>query len=178
MTLKGYSAIYVFLGESGVYRGVSRDFEKGGSLYAGHHGWPTRKFWLSDGLKRAKWRSKLYVFGEIFLSVFSNVSIFMQWKFVDEILSIFRKSTDALIRKEKNTHTAVNEKRKTEKNGLCLIIGWFIKPFKIIITIFFRKLIRSAIFDFCYQDGARNIKMGNWERQIARHCKLQYLFKK
>ena len=69
----------------------------------------------------------------------------MQWKFVDEILSIFRKSTDALIRKEKNTHTAVNEKRKTEKNGLCLIIGWFIKPFKIIITIFFRKLIKLVL---------------------------------
>ena len=49
------------------------------------------------------------------------------------------------------------------------------KPFKIIRLFFFLKLIRSAIFAFCYQDGAINIKRGNWERQIARNGNLQYL---
>ena len=29
-----------------------------------------------------------------------------------------------------------------------------------------------------YQDDVRNIKRGNWERQIARNGKLQYLVQK
>ena len=53
-----------------------------------------------------------------------------------------------------------------------------INPFEIIIIFFIRKLIHSAIFAFCYQDDARNIKRENWERQIARNVKLQYLFQK
>ena len=32
--------------------------------------------------------------------------------------------------------------------------------------LIFRKFIRRAIFAFCYHDEARNIKGGNWERQI------------
>ena len=42
----------------------------------------------------------------------------------------------------------------------------------------FRKLIHSAIFAFGYQDDARNIKRGSWERQIARIGNLQYFFQK
>ena len=35
----------------------------------------------------------------------------------------------------------------------------------------FRKLVRSAIFAFLYQDDGRNIKRENWEPQIARNDK-------
>ena len=52
-------------------------------------------------------------------------------------------------------------KKKLRKNGLYFVTGCFIKPFKIIIIFLFRKLICSAIFAFCYQDDARNIKRGN-----------------
>ena len=58
-------------------------------------------------------------------------------------------------------------KEKLGKNGRSFLTGCFIKSFKIIIFKF-RKPIRGAIFAFCYQDDARNIKRGNWERQIAR----------
>ena len=48
----------------------------------------------------------------------------------------FSNFTDALIRKEKSTHTAVSEKRKTEKkNGICFIAGCF----KIMIFFFFAR---------------------------------------
>ena len=88
----------------------------------------------------------------------------------------FSNFTDALIRKEKSTHTAVSEKRKTEKkNGICFIAGCF----KIMIFFFFARSFAGQFSLFVIRmTGARNIKMGNWERQIARHCKLQYLFQK
>ena len=70
-------------------------------------------------------------------------------------------------------------KDKQRKDGPCFITGCFIKPFKIIIVFFlFCKLIRNAIFDFCDEDDARNIKRRNRERQIARDDKLQYLLYK
>ena len=83
-------------------------------------------------------------------------------------------------------------KEKLRKYGLCVITGYFIKPFKMTINHFFfnrsfcsqdfcflfPKLVRSAIFVFYYQDDAGNIKRGNWERQIARNGKLQYSFRK
>ena len=69
-------------------------------------------------------------------------------------------------------------KEKLRKNGICLITGSSIKPLKIKIIFLFRKLVRSEIFAFYYQDDARNIKRGNWDRQIARNGKLQYLFQK
>ena len=50
----------------------------------------------------------LQVFGEVIISVFSVK--FYQWN-----LFKFSKFTKALKRKEKKTHAAVNEKRKTEK---------------------------------------------------------------
>ena len=56
-------------------------------------------------------------------------------------------------------------KEKLRKNGIYFITGCSMKPLKIIIIFLFRKLVRSEIFAFCYQDDARNIKRGNWERQ-------------
>ena len=78
--------------------------------------------------------------------------------------------------KARKKHTAVNEKLR--KSGLCFITGCFIKPFKIQLFFLFWKLIRCAIFAFYYQDDAKNTKRGNWERQIAKNGKLQYLFQK
>ena len=71
-------------------------------------------------------------------------------------------------------------KEKLRKVGLCFITGCFIKSFNMIINHFFcfRKLMRSLIFAFGYQDDARNIKRGSREQQIARNGKLQYLFQK
>ena len=42
----------------------------------------------------------------------------------------------------------------------------------------FRLIVPSAIFVFRYLDDARNIKRRNWEGEIARNSKLQYLFQK
>ena len=70
-------------------------------------------------------------------------------------------------------------KEKLRKVGLCFITGCFIKSFNMIIIFFlFRKLIRSPIFAFWYQDDARKIKRGSREQRIARNGKLQYLFQK
>ena len=69
-------------------------------------------------------------------------------------------------------------KEKLRKNGLCFITGCFIKSFKIMIIFLFWKLVSSVIFAFCYPNDTRNIKRGNWEQQIAKFGKLQYLFQK
>ena len=70
-------------------------------------------------------------------------------------------------------------KEKMRKVGLCFC---FIKSFNMTIIwqlfFLFRKLIRSPIFAFWFQDDARNMKMGSRKQQIARNGKLQYLFKK
>ena len=42
----------------------------------------------------------------------------------------FSKFTNAFIRKENNSHTTVNEKRKNEKScTLFYLTGYFMKPF-------------------------------------------------
>ena len=52
-------------------------------------------------------------FGEIFLSVFLNfLHFYIQWKFADEILSIFQNLQTLLWGKGNNTHIGVNEKKK------------------------------------------------------------------
>ena len=43
---------------------------------------------------------------------------------------------------------------------------------------FISQVIRSAIFILWNQDEARNIKKGNWERQMARNDKLVHFFQK
>ena len=69
-------------------------------------------------------------------------------------------------------------KKKLRKDGLCFLAGCFIKSFNMIIIFLFRKLNRSPISAFWYQDDARNIKRESRERQIARNGKLRYLFQK
>ena len=69
-------------------------------------------------------------------------------------------------------------KEKLRIARLCFIVACFIKSFKMITNQFFLfpKLICNVVFAFCYQNDARSIKRGNWERQIATDSKLQYLF--
>ena len=66
-------------------------------------------------------------------------------------------------------------KEKLRKVGLCFITGCFIKPFKMIINHFFyfssSFAAQFSLFDI------RDIKRGNWERQIARNGKLNIYFK-
>ena len=50
-----------------------------------------RKFQVSDGLKRPKWRQKLFLFDELLLSLFSNfVHFYILSKPHNEILSILQ----------------------------------------------------------------------------------------
>ena len=66
-----------------------------------------------------------------------------------------------LIRKEKkDSHTIVNEKRKTEKSWSLFYI-YFSSSFA----------ARFSLFNI------RDIKRGNWEQQIARDGKLNIYFK-
>ena len=70
-------------------------------------------------------------------------------------------------------------KEKQRKVGLCFITGCFIKSFNMITNHFlYRRLVRSPVFAFRYQDDARNIKRGSREWEIAKNGKLQYLFQK
>ena len=66
-------------------------------------------------------------------------------------------------------------KEKLKKVGLCFITGCFMKPFKMIIDLFFyfssSFAVQFLLFDI------RGIKRGNWERQIARDGKLNVYFK-
>ena len=90
-----------------------------------------------------------------------------------KILRCFDKKREKMLMQQSM------RKEKLRKIGLCFITGCFIKSFNMIINHFlFRKLIRSPIFAFSYQDDARNIKTGTRERQIARNDKSLYLFKR
>ena len=81
--------------------------------------------------------------------------------------------------KDKTLMQQSMRKERLRKVGLCFTTSFFIKSFNMIINHFlFCKLIRSPVFAFWYQDNARNIRTGSWERQIDRNGKLQYLFQK
>ena len=88
-------------------RGGSRDFEKGeGALYLGQ-----RKF-----SKRAKRTLETIRFWQdISISIFKFSSFLYTMKACGWNLINFSKFANALIWKEKDIHTAVNEKRQTEK---------------------------------------------------------------
>ena len=149
--------------------------------------------------KKVKTTLETKAFGKTFLSVFWNFLHFMHNEsflhFMHNeslpmnLVSVSR-FTNAFIRSEKNSHSAVNEKRKTEKSStLFYLTGYFKKPWKsqliffssvglFVHKIFFLKFVHSVIFVLWCQEIERNVKMGNWERQIARNSKLQYLFQK
>ena len=67
-------------------------------------------------------------------------------------------------------------KEKLRKVGLCFITGCFIKPFKMIINhafLYFSSSFAGQLWLF----DVRDIKRGNWERQIARNGKLNIHFR-
>ena len=66
-------------------------------------------------------------------------------------------------------------KEKLKKVGLCFITGCFIKPFKVIINNLFY-FSSSFAAQFLLFD-VRDIKRGNWERQIAKVDELNINFK-
>ena len=66
-------------------------------------------------------------------------------------------------------------KEKLKKVGLCFTTGCFIKPFKMIINLFFYFSSSFAVQLWLFD--IRDIKTRNWERQIARNGKLNIYFK-
>ena len=54
------------------YTGADPEILKRGALYVGHHGWSTKKILGFRWSKKAKITLETKVFGETFLSVFSN----------------------------------------------------------------------------------------------------------
>ena len=66
-------------------------------------------------------------------------------------------------------------KEKLRKIGLCIITGCFVKPFQMLINhlFCFSSLFAAQFFLFDIKD----IKRGNWERQIAKDGKLNIYFK-
>ena len=80
-----------------------------------------------------------------------------------------------MIRKEKKQSM---RKEKLRKFGLCFITGCFIKPFQMIINLFFFFFYFSGSFGTQFSlFNIRDIKRGNGERQIARDGKLNTYFK-
>ena len=65
-------------------------------------------------------------------------------------------------------------KEKLREAGLCFITGCFIKPSKMIIIFFYFSSSFGAQLWFF---NIRDIKRGNWERQIRRNGKLNIYFK-
>ena len=73
-----------------LYQGRIQRFWKGVALYVGHHGWPTKK------ILRFRWSKKTNITLEtisfeqnISISIFKFSPFYIQWKFANEILSIF-----------------------------------------------------------------------------------------
>ena len=76
-------------------RGGSRDFERrkggGGALYAGHHGWPTKKTLGFRWFKKVKITLETIVFWQnIYNSIFKFSPFLYAMKLTDEIFSIFQ----------------------------------------------------------------------------------------
>ena len=81
--------------------GRSRDFEKGRRSISAT-GWPTKKILGFRWSKKAKITLETNVFGEVFLSVFSNFLHFNESLPMKSYIS-FSRFTYAFIRKEKKT---------------------------------------------------------------------------
>ena len=122
---------------------------KGGALYAGHHSSSVKKILDFKWYKKAGITLETISFWpNIYISIF-KFSPFLLIKFIS-----FSKFTNALIRKEKKTLVQQSmRKEKLKIAGLSFKRGSFVKPFKMIINLFFLflKFIRSAIFTFSYQ---------------------------
>ena len=93
------------------------------------------------------------------------------------------------IRKNKNTHTAVNENRKTWKSWTLFYNRFFHEGIESNNHFFFNrplcsqdiyficKLVRSAIFTFWYQNEAKNNKKGNLKRKLLEMANYNIHFK-
>ena len=68
-------------------------------------------------------------------------------------------------------------KEKFRKVRFCFITSCFIKPFKMIINLFFFLNFSSSFAAQLWLFDIRDIKRGIWERQIAKNDKLNIYFK-
>ena len=147
---------------------IQRFWKGGEELCLGHHCWPAKKVLNFRWSKKAKITLETISFWKnIYISIF---------KFFPLLSIKSYQFFNALIRKDKqDTHTAINEKRKTEKSWALFLTGCFIKLFKMIINHFFLfiKLIRSAVFAFWYQ-GYQKGKLGTTNSQ---EWQIKCLFK-
>ena len=104
-----------------------RNFEKGGAV--------GRSSWLADKKNLVfRWSKKAKIALEtirfwrnIFISIFKFSPFLYTMKGSRWDLINFSKFSNALLRKEKNTHTALR-KEKLIKTRICFITGYFIKP--------------------------------------------------
>ena len=103
-------------------RGGSRDFEKGGRLYVGHHGWPKKNILGFRWSEKAKITLETKAFGETFLSVFSNFLHFMYNESLAmksyQFFKIFKRFSK---KGEKTVKQQSMRKEKLRKVGHCFI---------------------------------------------------------
>ena len=101
-------------------QGWIQRFWKRGTLYVGHHGWLTKKLLSFRWSKKAKRTLETKVFGETFLSVFSNFLHFNEslpmksYQFFKIYICFYKKREKTLIQQS-------SKKEKLRKFGLCFI---------------------------------------------------------
>ena len=129
--------------------------------------------WLaSEKILSFRWSKKAKITLET-ISFRQNISISI-FKF-SPLLSIKSFQFFKIYKRvDKEREKTLMRKEKLRKGGLCFIIFYFIKPFQMIITIFY--FSSSFAVEFWLFD-IKDIKSGNWERQIARNGKLNIYFK-
>ena len=135
------------------FRGQSRDFKKSEMLYIGYYGWSMKKILGFRWSKETKITLETISFWQDI-----SISICKSSPFLLRNLINFSKFTNALIKKEKKK--TLNEKKKLRKVGLRFISGCFMKPFKMIINLFFyfSSLYAAQFWLF----DIKNIKRGSW----------------
>ena len=105
-----------------ILQGADSEILKNGGrgLYVGHHGCPTKKILGFRWSKKAKITLKIQVFGETFLSVFSNFLRFNEslpmksYQFFKIYIGFYKKREKTLMQQ-----SMTNEKLR--KFGLCFI---------------------------------------------------------
>ena len=109
-------------------RGRSRDFEKEGALYVGHHGWPIKKILGFRWSKKAKitLNNKLNLLAKHFFQFFQIFSIFtynesLPMKFY-QFFKIYKR---CYKKREKQSYSSQWERKNWEK----LEIVWFNRLF-------------------------------------------------
>ena len=72
-----FSFCFIKINSTSHNQGRIQRFWKEGALYVSHHGWPMKKILIFRWSKKAKITLETKVFGETFLSVFSNFLLFL-----------------------------------------------------------------------------------------------------